>query len=577
MTNRVKVVLAAPGSADPPDNPLWTTDNMEGINPPEFEGHQLPTPYDYGAIGDGIADDTVAIQAWLDAIAGGVGYGKAGTFILSAPVAISSDTTIWGGGKGQFILKSKQGVPQDFHIFWNKNFLPDPAVDPVDKNIAIYGTQFCGQSTGDDAIHDFVDLCGVNGLIIRDCLFQHRRRDLLLLANVRNGVVDSCEFVDWGGGPPDTPGAGQWAGGMAIFAQRACYDLTVTNNHIHDGQGGGIWMPVINTLSADPNPLRGICSNNTVVSVGEVGIVLGPIDCTCEGNIIQNVSLVDVSGHGIEAHGDNIVINGNDIQLCAATCISFSNPTNATITNNVLDLPSQAYTGVPPHDVRNPALSILAQLNSSSGEGAPPFENITITGNTMSSGDGKGLCPIKFDNGNGATYVFKSVQCYNNNFGQALSTRWGGYPDLVQFDPSFAAVAGDQFVWGHSMQIPYVLDFSINSGASGTVTKTGVPFRPTRVEFNAVANSTTAVQCSTGHADIAGPNSCISWSADGTHQQSNIGSSNYCIWILNPDSGGTDILKAAIVTAAGMTDDGFVLTITGTSTATVQVSAVCYP
>ena len=54
---------------------------------------------DFGAIGDGVANDTTAIQAAFDAAESeGVVYFPEGIYLRTAPVVIDCPTTITGGG-----------------------------------------------------------------------------------------------------------------------------------------------------------------------------------------------------------------------------------------------------------------------------------------------------------------------------------------------------------------------------------------------------------------------------------------------------------------------------------------------
>jgi len=55
---------------------------------------------DFGAAGDGTADDTAEIQAALDAVPaiGGCVYFPAGTYVVSAPLVVDSNTVLVGDG-----------------------------------------------------------------------------------------------------------------------------------------------------------------------------------------------------------------------------------------------------------------------------------------------------------------------------------------------------------------------------------------------------------------------------------------------------------------------------------------------
>ena len=64
----------------------------------------------YGAKGDGVTDDTAAIQAGLTAAAGNVAVIPAGTYILSSALTVPNNTTLVGAGKYATTLKMKASV-----------------------------------------------------------------------------------------------------------------------------------------------------------------------------------------------------------------------------------------------------------------------------------------------------------------------------------------------------------------------------------------------------------------------------------------------------------------------------------
>ena len=60
---------------------------------------------DYGAVGDGVTDDTTAIQSAITAAQGNVLYFPSGTYLFSQPLYTES-CSIFGDGQDETILKA---------------------------------------------------------------------------------------------------------------------------------------------------------------------------------------------------------------------------------------------------------------------------------------------------------------------------------------------------------------------------------------------------------------------------------------------------------------------------------------
>lgn len=74
---------------------------------------------DFGAVGDGVTDDTVAIQAALDCGAAAI-YVPAGTYLTSAPLVISQYTTLYGdnpGGSQGSVIQKTGNATAPSHLF----------------------------------------------------------------------------------------------------------------------------------------------------------------------------------------------------------------------------------------------------------------------------------------------------------------------------------------------------------------------------------------------------------------------------------------------------------------------------
>ena len=70
----------------------------------------------FNAVGDGIADDTAAIQAALNASSGNALYFPAGNYRVTAALAVNFSTRIFGAGWGQTIITTASATADVFQI-----------------------------------------------------------------------------------------------------------------------------------------------------------------------------------------------------------------------------------------------------------------------------------------------------------------------------------------------------------------------------------------------------------------------------------------------------------------------------
>lgn len=320
----------------------------------------FPTPFDFGCKANG-SDDTAGLQRWLDEA--GTLYGPPGVFCHKWPhLTFRDGTDLIGAGPHSFILKN---------IGWNGIVQADSGA-----RVRIQGVGFHGLTDlplPNNA--EFVTFAGTVDSLIRDCAFAHRRGHLLVLVDNVNLRVESPEFYDWGVLKYSGPVAG-YAGGCAIFCQRANYNLWITNPYVHDG-AGGIWLPVTDNTN-NPQAENCILSGFQIFNVIEFGVVGAPICSDIGPGIICGVRRLDVSGHGAEMHGTDYSYHDVVTQDCDASGAYFSNVERVSIHNNKFYNVDRTKEG-------NRAI-VIASHPPPANVGLKPPRHVTIAGNTGEGG-----------------------------------------------------------------------------------------------------------------------------------------------------------------------------------------------
>ncbi len=258
---------------------------VSGKNPSVLDG--------FNVAADGVADDTAGIIAAVAAYAGRTIYFPAGTYRITAPIAIPANTTIYGDGPLSII----KTTTVDIHLF---------TVSAA--GVKIRSLKFVG-TTGTDATNN-------SGVVFR--------------SGASNGLVEDCDFTGMTGWPIwmtdcntitarnnyitllGTP--------LADSAHIALYtdavQCIVDGNYCIDG-GTGTWQGIINQVGAKQNKII----NNVITGFAAYGIVdyqptPQQTDNIIAGNTIRDIDgalLSGNSGAGIYLNdcGGDVVANNN--------------------------------------------------------------------------------------------------------------------------------------------------------------------------------------------------------------------------------------------------------------------------
>lgn len=152
---------------------------------------------DFGAIGNGIADDTAAIQAAMTAE--NAVYFPPGTYLVSSPITLKSNNMIFGAGASSVISYTGTATSQGA-LYANSGSASVYVENLVVQNIKVLG------QVATAGFSEFVHLIAFHG--------------------VRNCLIDSCEIVGFRG-DGIIFGSGNVAG-----QERHNVDVTVSNCYI---------------------------------------------------------------------------------------------------------------------------------------------------------------------------------------------------------------------------------------------------------------------------------------------------------------------------------------------------------
>ncbi|WP_197440265.1 glycosyl hydrolase family 28-related protein [Polystyrenella longa] len=260
----------------------------------------------FGAVGDGVTDDTAALQAAFDAAEGRELFINAGTYLISEPLLIPSNTKIYGAGNNSILQFTwhDQSEGREFHL-GNRDRSDETTGD---SNIELRDFALYGGFTGDPygvAYHDVT-----HGIFFR-------RVENVLVTGVTIGK---------------TSGFG--------IANNGLINGTFTNNTIENvGRDGITSFPLVfeNDSSYPTYPLQGlVISNNRLSNLGDDAIAVhagtqygvnfnyAPHDITIENNTIigRVTEHQDAQGRGIVLTGvRDATISGNNIRNTVSTGI----------------------------------------------------------------------------------------------------------------------------------------------------------------------------------------------------------------------------------------------------------------
>jgi parallel beta-helix repeat protein len=498
---------------------------------------------DFGALGNGVADDTTAIQNALNAGIGRSVYFPAGTYRISTTLLVKTNTTLVGDGINKSIIKLAAGFAAGTTAI--RNEIISGTVDVYyDTDLEFYGLTFDGNNNS-TRTGELVAIAKVANVTFSNCSFQNHTFIALAMTANRNMTVTECYFTNNGRPRPSTVSApALW---IAQSVLGTPYDVRVENNYFYANNWSASYFM----------PTRGSFTNNNCVNNGESTIFCNDTGAylRIENNNISGAVRSNISASGIECGSPYTVIVGNTIDSCGAEGIALTDVQNVTIADNMIFNNGQ-------ETAYYPFSNGITIIGSVSAPNQP--DHIQIHGNRI--GDRQGTktqyAAIGFG---GAGAACTNVAIYNNDFAEQktatyynlTAARFGaGCYTLNNYDKDGALLPPFRY-----------RQFTLNAGA-GAQSVTGIGFRPRALRITAVLTSTTQAYTSVGVHDGTSGTTIFS-SVDGTGRRG--GGDTGVINI--KDSAGAAV---AVANMQSYDIDGFTINVT-TGNSSVVCNVECFP
>jgi hypothetical protein len=420
-----------------------------GPTPITPEGIPFVTPEDFGAAGNGIADDTSPVQQAFDS--GSAVVLRADGIYLCTNLTLPTDLTLFGFPGSIIRQKGGAGVV-------NVPFITnDTHAHSGNANICLVGVVFDGNAADQSAANvDVMYLQNVSGVSIYKCGFTNGVRGLLYGSLITNIGVHDCGFSNWGvgnvgaiylassatnnfGGPGGAiegvnitgcliDGRVSHSSCIKIDSDSAnlCTDIIITGNKCYPGDASGTSASDKSTLGIELfSRTPGTASNqnytigqNFVVGENSTGPDIFGISqggAGCLNGTVQGNTLVDCNAFGIETIGVNITVTGNSLNNCGESTVDsgsgncgqivieanvFFNPTLLFGFNNAIHVIAHSTSGPGPYVIADVAIRnniILSQAPTNnnliiieSQVIGYNIERISVSGNHLICGGGAG-------------------------------------------------------------------------------------------------------------------------------------------------------------------------------------------
>lgn len=275
---------------------------------------------DFGAAGNGVTDDTAALQAAITAGANKRVHIPAGTYLITSAITLPSNTVIFGDGPSSIIKQGAAGITC-FEAS-NKSYITVEKLKFL--NTFVTTAAYTGAVAFLVSTH-----CKASELVIEGMTWGG-----VYLNTTSYCIVEGCRFSGWLGSVQDSAD-------ISLYGEND-YSI-ITDNVCYGGGDHGIFI-------IDPytsvNPTGNIITNNQIGEHRAYGIVVYMTTRYDTKHIIANNVIRDILGTGISgASGAGIylqcaggsVVTGNSVSNCCRSTSNFDTLGMAAIAVQIND------------------------------------------------------------------------------------------------------------------------------------------------------------------------------------------------------------------------------------------------
>ena len=315
---------------------------------------------DFGAVGDGVTDDTSAIQSALDAVSsGGEVFVPAGTYLISSPLEISSYTRFYGVGEN-----SRIKTVSDIVMLQGKN--PSVIYAPIIDNLAfdnqypvstVLHTTISGTTTNGSPTVTVASVAGLTKAMLVSGSGIPSNAAIRYVSRTGSADFTLCDLSY------AAPLVNATASGTATLS--LSYRQGQTNFHIYfkNSIRAQFYNVVFNSAFLDtdysPNNRAGIWldrdagSNHFVASIESCFFNKGQILCGISDSNIKNSIVwsnpfdysIKLAAPGCTVSGCNVAAGVDAAIVTTATLTETSGGSNHTIVGNNIDGGGIWYSG----------------------------------------------------------------------------------------------------------------------------------------------------------------------------------------------------------------------------------------